>query len=410
MPWYFYLALKQLFPTGRRFPFFTLISVLGVALGVALPIVVLGVMGGFNFEIRKMITDTEGEIQIKARGTIYDFRDVLKRVDAVPGVAGATPYSSGVVMVQYDNKPAFPTIRGLDLATIDGVVNLRKYIRVGSLDDLDDDTVILSTGLADSLGATVGDTIEIPYTPLMIERMKADEIVMPRSARVVGLLEIGHQQLDSSTVYCTLRTAQDLYGLHNEVHGIDVRVKPGFKEDDVAKRINAILPPGVQAFSWMDSFADFLWVLQLEKNMMLFVLLFVVLVAAFLTMSLLLVLVLKKTREIGLLGSLGGSRRQIAVCFCLQGVGVGVVGTLVGLGLGFTVLHFRNDIVSAITHFTGSQAIMERFYQFKELPAHTEAPYLIIIMVVALVLSTLAGAVPAALAARMKPADALRSE
>jgi lipoprotein-releasing system permease protein len=173
---------------------------------------------------------------------------------------------------------------------------------------------------------------------------------------------------------------------------------------------NAILPEDVRAFSWRNSFADFLWVLQLEKNMMMFMMLFVVLVAAFLTMSLLLVLVMKKTREIGLLGALGASRRQIALCFCLQGVVVGVVGTLGGLVLGFTFLHFRNDVVHAITRFTGGQQLLAQFYQFQELPAHLEMRDLIVIIVSALVLSTLAGIIPAVMAARLKPVEALRSE
>ena len=136
----------------------------------------------------------------------------------------------------------------------------------------------------------------------------------------------------------------------------------------------------------------------------------VVLVAAFLTMSLLLVLVLKKTREIGLLGALGASRRQIALCFCLQGIGVGVVGTAAGLGLGLTVLHFRNDIVRAITRVTGGQELMARFYQFSELPEHIEVRDLVVIVTAALVLSTLAGIIPAVIAARLKPVEALRSE
>jgi lipoprotein-releasing system permease protein len=408
VPWYFYLALKQLFPTGRRFPFFTAISVLSVALGVTLLIVVLGVMGGFGYQIRRMIVDTEGEIQIKARGLVGDYRAVVKRVEAVPGVAGATPYAAGILMVQYQNKPAFPQMRGLDLGSVERVVSLGKFVTVGSLDALDDDSVILSEGLAESLGVPVGGTLEV-YTPLMLAR-KDLEVILPHSVKVVGVLRIGHQQLDSSTVYCTLRLAQDLYGLVRDVHGINVRVQPGASEDAVAARINAILPPDVRAFSWMDSFADFLWVLQLEKNMMTFVLLFVVLVAAFLTMSLLLVLVLKKTREIGLLGALGASRRQIALCFCLQGVGIGVVGTAAGLGLGFTVLHFRNDLVRALTHLTGGQELLARFYQFSELPAHTELRDVVIIVVAALLLSTLAGIIPAVMAARLKPVEALRSE
>lgn len=408
MPWYLYLAFKQLFPTGRRFPFFTAISVVSVALGVALLIVVLGVMGGFGYQIREMITDTEGEIQIKAHESIADYRSAVKQIEAVPGVAAATPYAAGVLMVQYQNHPVFPQMRGLDLASINRVVPLGKFVRIGSLDDLDDDSVVLSGGLADALGVRLGAKVEI-YTPLMLNR-KDGEVILPRTARVVGILEIGHQQLDSSTLYCTLRLAQDLYGLNNDVHGINVRTQPGANEDEVVARINAILPQEVRAFSWRDSFADFLWVLQLEKNMMMFMILFVVLIAAFLTMSLLLVLVIKKTREIGLLGALGASRRQIALCFCLQGVGIGVVGTIGGLILGFTFLHFRNAVVRGITHFTGGRELLARFYQFAEVPAHLETRDLIVIVVSALVLSTLAGIIPAVIAARLKPVEALRSE
>jgi len=410
MPWYFYLALKQLFPSGRKFPFFTLISVLGVTLGVWLLVVVTSVMGGFGFEIRRMIVETEGEIQIKAQGTIVDYRNVLKRVAQVPGVAGATPYAAGVVMVQYQNKPAFPAIRGLDLATVENVVNLEKYVRIGSLDELDDDTVILSAGLAQALGIAVGDTIEIPYTPLMIERMKANEIILPRSARVVGILEIGHQQLDSSTMYCSLRTAQDLYGLVNEVHGIDVRVKPGENEDEVVARINRVLPSNVRAFSWMDSFSDFLWVLALEKNMITFMLLFIIVVAAFSVMSSLLISVVRKTREIGLIGALGGHPRHVAACFCAQGLFIGALGTVLGLGLGFVSLALRNDIVLGIARLTEREEVLQRFYQFRELPAHTAISDIVLIIVMTLVISLLAGLVPAWRAARLRPVEALRSE
>jgi lipoprotein-releasing system permease protein len=409
MPWYLYLALKQLFPSGRRFPFFTLISVLGVTLGVWLLVVVTSVMGGFGYEIRRMIVETEGEVQIKARATIADYRDVMKRVETVPGVAGATPYAAGALMVQFQNKPAFPSMRGLDLATVNNVVQLGKYVRIGSLDDLDDDTAILSAGLAETLGAMVGDTVDV-YTPLMLERMKANEVILPRSLKVVGILEIGHQQLDSATLYCTLRTAQDLYGLVQDVHGIDVRVQPGQNEDEVAARINRVLPPGVRAFSWMDSFSDFLWVLALEKNMITFMLLFIVVVAAFSVMSSLLISVVRKTREIGLLGALGGKPRHVAACFCAQGLFIGVLGTVLGLVLGFASLAVRNDIVLGIAKATQREEVLQRFYQFRELPAHTEGSDIAKIVVMTIVISLLAGLLPAWRAARLKPVEALRSE
>jgi len=257
MPWYLYLALKQLFPTGRRFPFFTFISIMGVGLGVALLVVVMSVMGGFGYEVRRMITDTEGEIQIKSSGIIMDYADVVKKAQSVPGVVAATPTASGVVMIEHHNKPSYPSMRGLDLSNVEKVVELGKYVRLGSLDDLDDDSVILSSQLANSVGASVGSKIEV-YSPLMIEKFKSDEAFLPREVRVVGIIEIGHQQLDSSTLYCTLRLSQELYGLGAGVHGINVRIKPGLNEDEVASRLNAALPYGIRAFSWMDSFSDFL--------------------------------------------------------------------------------------------------------------------------------------------------------
>ena len=409
MPWYLHLALRQLFPTGRWFPFFTLISTLGVALGVALLVIVMGVMGGFAFEIRHMIVDTEGEVQVKARGWISDYPDVVKRVESVPGVAAATPYATDAVMIKFGSKSAFPMLRGLDLDSVGRVTRLGRYVVIGSLDDLDDDSIILSEQLAASVGASVGDTIEV-YSPLIINKLSADEVFLPRQVRVVGILQIGHQQLDSSTVYGTLRLAQDLYGLGSTVHGINVRLNPGVNEDDAAARINAVLPEAVRAFSWQDSFSEFLWVLNLERNMIFFLLLFIVIVAAFSVMSSLLISVVRKTREIGLLGALGGRPVHIAACFCAQGLFIGVLGTAAGLVIGFTALAFRNNVVLWITRVTQREEVMRRYYQFSELPSHTSASTVALIVVMTIVISTLAGLLPAWKAARLKPVEALRSE
>ena len=409
MPWYLHLALRQLFPTGRRFPFFTIISVLGVALGVALLLIVMSVMSGFAFEIRHMIVDTEGEVQVKARGWISDYPAVVKQLESVPGVAAATPYALDPVMIKMGDKAAYPMLRGLDLDSVSKVTQLDRYVVVGSLDDLDDDSVILSDQTAANIGASVGDKIEV-YSPLIINKLSADELFLPRQVRVVGILHIGHQQLDSSTVYGTLRLAQDLYGLGSTVHGIDVRLKDGVNEDDAAARINAALPPDIRAFSWEDSFSDFLWVLNLERGMIFFLLLFIVIVAAFSVTSSLLISVVRKTREIGLLGALGARPLQVAACFCAQGLMIGVLGTASGLALGFAALSVRNDVVLWIAKVTQRQEVLRRFYQFSELPSHTSGPTVALIVVLTIVISTLAGLLPAWRAARLKPVEALRSE
>jgi len=409
VPWYLHLAARQLFPTGRRFPFFTIISALGVALGVALLVIVMSVMGGFAYEIRHLIVDTEGEVQVKARGPIADYASVVRRVESVPGVAAATPYASDAVMIKFGDRPAFPMLRGLDLATVGKVTPLDRFLIAGSLADMDDDSVILSDQIAASIGASVGDTIEV-YSPLIIEKLSADSVFLPRQVRIVGILHIGHQQLDSSTVYGTLRLAQDLYGLGSLVHGINVRLSPGVNEDDAVARINALLPQDIRAFSWEDSFSEFLWVLNLERGMIFFLLLFIVIVAAFSVTSSLLISVVRKTREIGLLGALGGRPIHVAACFCAQGLFIGVLGTLAGLALGFTALAFRNNVVLWVARVTQREEVLRRFYQFSELPSHTSPSTVALIVVLTIVISTLAGLLPAWRAARLRPVEALRNE
>jgi lipoprotein-releasing system permease protein len=411
MPWYLYLALKQLFPTGKRFPFFTAISVLGVALGVALLVVSISVMGGFGREIRRMIVDTQGDVQIRAGGLINDPKALMRIVAKVPGVVGVTPFAEGVGMLEYDRKPVFPVIQGVDLAHVNDVIPLSRYIRVGSLDDLDDDTVILSSQLAYSINAQIGGKVQIS-SPLLIEKLKSDEVFLPRELTVVGIFEIGHQQLDSNTVIVTLRRMQDLYGLGGAVHGLDVKITPGLDADEAARRINAVLPSaaGVEARSWIELNQQFLFVLQLEKNLIFILLIFIVVVAAFSVTSSLLISVVRKTREIGLLGALGGGSREVALCFCLQGLFIGVSGTLSGLALGFGFLACRNDVLHLFTWLTDSQEALERYYQFSRVPAYLAPGDLTMIIVCTIVISTLAGILPAWRAARLKPVEALRSE
>jgi lipoprotein-releasing system permease protein len=411
MPWYLYLALKQLFPSGKKFPFFTAISVMGVALGVALLVVSISVMGGFGYQIRQMIVDTQGEVQVRSYGFIDQPEVTLARIVKVPGVVAATPFAEGVAMLEHDRKAEYPLIQGIDINRVGDVVPLRRYVRLGSLDDLDDDSVILSAKLAISVGARLGSKVQI-YSPLLLEKMKNDEVMLPRELEVVGIFEIGHQQLDSSVVLVTLRTMQDLYGMGNSVHGINVKIAPDADADEVASSINVALGKDSNAIarSWMNANQDFLFVLQLEKNMIFFLLTFIIVVAAFSATSSLLISVVRKTREIGLLGALGAKPRHVAACFCFQGFIIGFVGTVLGLGLGYTFLYFRNDLIRVFTELTGSEEVLTRFYQFSQLPAHLAPNDRILIVVSAIVISTLAGLIPAWRAARLKPVEALRSE
>lgn len=409
MPWPLYLALKQLFPTGRRFPFFTFMSGLGVAVGVMMLHVATSVMGGFGYEIRRMIVDTQGEIQVVGRGGIADPAAAMATVRSVPGVAGVTPAVQGVVMVMHRNVPAYPRIQGVDLATVGEVFNLSRFMVRGSLDDLDDDSVILSTTLAREIGAWVGSEIEV-YTPLLIERLGKDEVLLPRIVRVAGLIEYGHKQFDSTTVVTTLRTMQELYGFNAEVQSLNVRVAQGEDEYEVVRRLNAVLPAGTVAQTWFVTNAEFQSIIQFEKYMVFFLLTFIVVVAALSIMSSLLISVVRKTREIGLVGALGARGRDVALCFCAQGLLLGTIGTALGMGIGELVLHYRNEIVRVLAGATVGEDVFQQFYQFVNLPSHTLLSDVVVIVVGSIVASTLAGVLPAWRASRLKPVEALRNE
>jgi lipoprotein-releasing system permease protein len=411
MPWPVYLALKQLFPSGRRVPFFTLISVLGVALGVALMLVTMSVMGGFGHQIKTMIIDTQGEVQIKA-SVLLDrpaAAAVEKVLAATPGVQAYAPYAAGMVMLEFQNRPAFPAIQGFNYAQMKKVVPLDRYLTAGSLDQLDDDSIVLSSILANTLGVGVGDTVSV-YSPLALERAKRNELLLPRDVRVAGIFAVGHQQLDSSTVLCSLRLMQDLYGLEQRVHGYNVRLSPGADEYAVAAALNRALPAETRALTWFESNADFQAVISFERNMIFFLLTFIIVVAAFSITSSLLVTVVRKTREIGLLGAMGGRARHVAACFCVQGLVIGVAGTALGLGFGFGLLYYRNAIVHLIAGLTMGQEVFEKFYQFSSLPKHTEPRDVVLIILFSIAASTVAGLIPAWRAARLKPVEALRSE
>jgi lipoprotein-releasing system permease protein len=394
MPWYLYLALKQLFPTGKRLTFFTVISVLGVAAGVWLLVVVTGVMGGFGHKYRGLIVETQGDIQVRAHTLVQQPAAVMKHLAGVDGVVASTPFAEGIVMLSHGNRQAFPGIQGVDLNHVESVLPLRRHVVYGSLDDLDDDTVILSAGLAQTIGAGLGSKVQV-VSPATLERMKQDEVLLPTELVVVGVFEIGHQQLDSSVAIVTLRRMQDLYDLGKAVHGFNVKLAPGEEVVAAAKRINASLPPmsGLVARTWMEANAGFLFALQMEK-----------------VTALLLIAVVRKTREIGLLGALGASPWQTAAGFCLQGLVVGTLGTLAGLGAGFLTLGNIDTIFRTLGHVTGSWDDMVAIYQFTQVPAHITAGEIASIGGYAIFMATLAGFIAAWRAARLKPVEALRSE
>lgn len=410
MPWFLYHAFKQLFPSGRWISFFTCMSILGVTLGVCVLVIVQSVMNGFGEGIRSRIVETYGDIRIQGPRLIDDWESAFARVHALPDVSAMAPYAEGVVMLQYGNKPEFPAIRGIDPVAEAGVLPLERFITVGDLDEFDDEGVFIGEGLATALGVVPGDRVEV-FSPLMLEKLKEDEVLLPREFEVVGLFRTRSPTVDSKMMICTLRVMQELYGLGDAVHGVVLRLNSGVAADQFASLLEAeFLDADLRAVSWRESSRDFLFVVEQEKRIISFIIIFIILVAAFSIAIALTMAVFRKTREIGLLVAMGARPREVAYSYCFQGFIIGAAGTVLGMILALLALHYRGPILNLYMYLTGSGGSFLGVYDVYQIPVSYLASDFLMVTFFAVLISTLAGLLPAFRAARLKPADALRSE
>ena len=412
MKWWLYIALKQLFPTGKVVSFFSAVSLLGVALGVLGLFGTQSVMNGFHSEISLKLRDTTGDVIMRNYGRPMHSLETLKeRLKSMPEVESVESVAQGPVMMVVNNVPVFPMLRSYD--TISGECALpireKKFVRMGSIDDLDDDSIILGQRLAASVGAGVGDKVDV-FSPTMLDKIKRDEVPMAASLDVVGLLATDYSQVDSNIALVSLRRMRDLYNLGDGSHSIAIRLKESAKDsaEAFAKKLvdEDIVPRSYYVTTWLGANEAFLRVIKMEKVMMSLIIFLIILVASFSICISLYTSVLRKTREIGLSAAMGARPLQIAATYCFQGFAIGLFGSILGLLLTFLLLHFRAPIAEFIV---GREALIE-FYHFARLPVKYELKDALWACGFSIVLCTLAGFLPAIRAARLKASEAMRNE
>lgn len=412
MKWWLYIALKQLFPTGKVVSFFAAVSLLGVALGVLGLFGTQSVMNGFHSEISLKLRDTTGDVIMRNYGRPMHSLETLKeRLKSMPEVESVESVAQGPVMMVVNNVPVFPMLRSYD--TISGECALpireKKFVRMGSIDDLDDDSIIIGQRLAASVGAGVGDKVDV-FSPTMLDKIKRDEVPMAASLDVVGLLATDYSQVDSNIALVSLRRMRDLYNLGDGSHSIAIRLKESAKDsaEAFAKKLvdEDIVPRSYYVTTWLGANEAFLRVIKMEKVMMSLIIFLIILVASFSICISLYTSVLRKTREIGLSAAMGARPLQIAATYCFQGFAIGLFGSILGLLLTFLLLHFRAPIAEFIV---GREALIE-FYHFARLPVKYELKDALWACGFSIVLCTLAGFLPAIRAARLKASEAMRNE
>jgi lipoprotein-releasing system permease protein len=227
---------------------------------------------------------------------------------------------------------------------------------------------------------------------------------------VRGIFDVGYYEYNLAVIVISLVDAQDLYDLHGSVHGLMVMLHDPSKADAVKRELGRTLGPNYQLRSWMDENANLLNALIVEKNVMFYLLFFIMIVAALCILSALITFVVQKTREIGMLKALGATDLQVSLVFLSQAALVGAVGDLAGYGLGMLALAYRNEFLHFMNHMTGFELFPASIYGFTDLPALIFAKDILLICGSAWVVCILGGVIPAWRAGRLKPVEALRYE
>ena len=420
LPFELLLALRYLRPKRTFVSVITLISVVGVTLGVAVLIIVISVMSGFDAQLRDRILGFNTHIKILPRGqTMKAYAAVARIVSSNRNVKAVAPFVLGPVLVETtsangESQVGAPWIRGINSRIETNISVLPDSIREGKF-DVSDRGLLVGTEFARNMNLSVGDRVEIGSPSVLKkwrESAKKEGGVAPvlPEFEVRGIFDVGYYEYNLSIIVISLQDAQDLYGLGKDVHGLMVMLHDPYRAPAVEAELAKALGPNYGIRTWMEENSNLLNAVLVEKQVMFYLLFFIMIVAALCILSALITFVVQKTREIGMLKALGATDLQVSLLFLSQGALVGAIGDLAGYGLGMLALAYRNEFLHFMNRMTGFELFPSSIYGFTELPALIIRRDILLICGSAWVVCILGGVIPAWRAGRLKPVEALRYE
>ena len=369
-------------------------------------------MNGFGENIRQRLTKTQGEITLRSAEGIDQWEVLREGLEALASVEGVLPFVENIAMIQSDSTSAFPIVRGINVESQNSVLPIKDFIIRGSLEDLDDDSVLLGISLADTIKAPIGSVIAL-YSPALLNRLENDEIIFPTEFTVAGFITSGSPQIDRQLVLGTLSSFQELLDIDDKISGFNVKLKEGENLSEVQEQIIAqaqSMGIPLSILTWRDLNEDFLYVVEQEKAVISFIIIFILLVASFSIAVALTLSVIRRTREIGLLCSLGARSWQIAVCFCFQGIIIGLLGSILGTVLAYICLENRDALLGFYIGLTNADLAFLGVYDLYSIPVQYLKSDFINVFIISITVSFFAAIIPAIRAARLKPSNALRNE
>ena len=415
LPFELFVGLRYL-RAKRKSHFTTFISItsmVGIALGVAVLIVVLSVMNGFGSELRNRILGVASHLQItEGTNTLSNWQAVMKAADGVPHVVAAAPFIMAQGMLTYQSVAQGTLVRGIVPNLESNVAEFDSKMKVGKLSDLraGEFGVILGRDLAQSLGLTVGDKVL-----LMSPSGQATPVgTMPRMKqfKLVGIFEVGYQAYDSGLALVHIEDAAKLYRMDDKVSGLRLKLDDPFLTNAVAPEIASKLSSQGNYYisDWMQENPNFFAALKMEKRIMSIIMVLVVAVAAFNIVSTLIMAVIDKRADIAIMRTFGASPRSIMRIFIIQGALIGIIGTLLGAGLGILIALNIDSIIPFIESLFHVQFLSKDVYYISEVPSQVLWSDVLLITLTSIILSLLATLYPSYKASQINPAEALRYE
>ncbi len=420
-----FLALKYLKPKRGVASVVTILSILGVTIGVAIVIIVRAVFTGFGDTWQSKILDFKPHVVVRsaAGGALQGVDLLCMKLEKLPEVKACAPSIETRVMVEHDRRILAPVLLGTDAKRIQKMFPMK--MKEGEF-DLSYDGVVIGEDMATTLCVQVGDELEV-YSPMNL--VKEDEAYLPERLPVTGIFTTGQAEFDSGYILVSLEVARDLAGLSKSAaNGINIKVNDpqalrpvtwnqaaeGTVEDitRVASELYGRDHLGrslVRVSTWQEMDQMIFNAVATEKNMMMLLLMFICVVAIFCVVNTIIVITVQKTHEVGLLKALGFSSRQLMMTFVFYGWIQCMIGTLLGLGLAFLVLSNLQNLVDFLATF-GLNVFPKEVYGLDALPWRV-VPYEVIqVCFMVVILCALASMLPAWRAAKMNPVDALRKE
>ncbi len=391
--------------------FISLISMLGIALGVTVLITVISVMNGFEKELRERILGVVSHLTVQAVGKpLQEWQQVGEMLRQYKGVTGVAPYIQAEGMVSQGAIVSGTLIRGVLPAQEGEVSKLEEKMLVGKMENLQPGEfgIILGKDLALSMRVGLGDKVTLITPQANVTAVG----VLPRLKRftVVGIFEIGMYEYDSALALMHIEDASRLFRLNGGVTGVRVKLDDMFAAPKLTRELQNELPLGYRASDWTRQHANFFRAVQMEKTVMFVILFLIVAVAAFNIVSTLVMMVTDKESDIAILRTLGSSPASIMGIFIVQGTLIGVIGTFLGTVGGVALAVNVETLVPAIEQLFSIQFLAADVYYISDLPSDMRVSDVIAISTASLVISLVATLYPAWRASRTQPAEALRYE